>query len=130
MQPSVLAPPSAQRSQAEAAVRRVLCIPERRGPVDEDAAHRMFSASMVLSGLRCLLGYIVFPIVTPAIGAGAGVGPAVGIPIGVVALVFDVRGIRRFWLADHRWRWAITGLYLVVMAMVTALLVGDIARLG
>lgn len=130
MQPSVIASPSAPRSHAETAVRRVLCIPERPGALGEDAAHRMFSTSMVLSGLRCLLGYVVLPILTPAIGAGAGVGPAIGIPIGVVALVFDVRGIRRFWLAEHRWRWAITGLYLVVMAMVTGLLVGDMARLA
>jgi hypothetical protein len=47
----------------------------------------------------------------------------------VVALVFDVRGVRRFWLANHRWRWPITFIYLAVMALVTVLLVGDVIKL-
>jgi hypothetical protein len=93
-------------------------------------AHRLFSTSILLSAARCLLGYVVFPIVSPALGAAAGVGPAVGIPLGIVALVFDVRGIRRFWLANHRYRWAITGLYLVVMVLVTVLLVKDLIRIS
>jgi membrane-bound metal-dependent hydrolase YbcI (DUF457 family) len=93
-------------------------------------AHRLFSTSILLSAARCLLGYVVFPIVSPALGAAAGVGPAVGIPLGVLALVFDVRGIRRFWLANHRYRWAITGLYLVVMVLVTVLLVKDLIRIS
>lgn len=84
---------------------------------------------MALSALRCLVSYIVLPVVAPLLGVTAGVGPALGIPIGVVALVFDVRGIRRFWLADHRWRWAMTALYLVVMAMVASFIVIDLVHL-
>ena len=38
------------------------------------------------------------------------------------ALVFDVRGVRRFWLANHKYRWAMTGVYAAVMAMVTTTL--------
>lgn len=93
-------------------------------------AHRLFSTSILLSAARCLLGYVVFPIVSPALGAAAGVGPAVGIPLGLLALVFDVRGIRRFWLANHRYRWPITGLYLVVMVLVTILLVRDLLSIA
>jgi hypothetical protein len=47
-----------------------------------------------------------------------------------VALVFDVRAIRRFFKADHRWRWAAAALYLVVMAMVATLMARDVARLA
>jgi hypothetical protein len=46
-----------------------------------------------------------------------------------LALVFDVRAIKRFFQADHRWRWVAASLYLVVMAMVTALVIRDISRL-
>jgi hypothetical protein len=63
------------------------------------------------------------------LGAAAGAGPAIGLPIGLVALVFDVRGIRRFWLANHRWRWPITGLYSVVIVLVMALVISDIVHL-
>jgi hypothetical protein len=111
-------------------MRRLLRIPEGRRPVDESETHRIFSVSMVLSGLRCLLSYVVLPVLLPAIGVARGVGPAIGIPISLVALVFDWRGIRRFWLADHHQRWLFSALYLVVGGMVFALLVVDIVSLA
>ncbi len=117
------------RSRADTAMRRLLFVPAGPSTVGEDAVHRMFSFSIVLSALRCLLSYVVFHIATPALGIATGVGPAVGIPIAVLALVFDVIGIRRFWVNDHRWRWAMTLVYAAVMILVSALLVGDIVHL-
>jgi hypothetical protein len=84
---------------------------------------------MVISGTRCLLSYIVLPFLAPALGAATGVEPYFGIPISIIALVFDVRGMRRFWIADHRYRWPMTVIYLAVMGLVTALLVSDIHHL-
>ena len=110
-------------------MRALLRVPERRTGSDA-TAQRLFSTSMTLSALRCLLSYIVFPVVTPIWGTAAGVGPAIGIPIAVLALVFDVRGIRSFWLANHRWRWPVSLVYLAVMGLVASLLVGDIGRLA
>jgi hypothetical protein len=118
------------RSRAELAMRRLLFVPPGPPTVGEDAVHRMFSFSIVLSALRCLLSYVVFPIATPALGIATGVGPAVGIPIAVLALTFDVIGIRRFWINDHRWRWAMTVIYAAVMVLVSTLLVGDIVHLA
>ncbi len=115
-----------ERSKADQTMRRLLRVPEDRAPIDESETHRIFSASIFLSALRCLLSYIVLPVVLPAIGLARGVGPAIGIPIGLLALTFDYLGIRRFWLADHRHRWAFTALYAVVGAMVFTLLVVDI----
>jgi hypothetical protein len=124
-----LAPPST-RPPADRTMRRLLRVPDRRPAVSEDSAHRLFSVSIVLSALRCLLTYIILPILTPLLGAATSVGPEIGIPLAVVALVFDVRGIRRFWLADHRWRWQMTGIYTVVMAFVIALLVGNLITIS
>jgi hypothetical protein len=98
-------------------------------PAKARDVHRAFSIAMVLSGLRCLLSYLVFPIVLPALGAASVVGPAVGIPVALLALVFDVRGIRRFWLADHPSKWAFTWIYVAVMVLVLSLLIVDIHRL-
>jgi hypothetical protein len=120
---SVISP---ERSRADQTMRRLLRVPEDRAPIDESETHRIFSASIFLSALRCLLSYIVLPVVLPAVGLARGVGPAIGIPIGILALTFDYLGIRRFWLADHRQRWAFTALYAVVGAMVFTLLVVDI----
>ncbi len=117
------------RPAADRLVRRVLRVPERK-PAGERAAHRIFSFGIVLSALRCLLTYIFLPILAPLLGVAGSVGPAIGIPLAVVALSFDVMGIRRFWLADHRWRWAMSGIYLAVMALVVALLVGNLITLA
>ncbi len=115
-----------RRSKYDEAMRRLLRVPTDRAPIDESETHRIFSASIFLSALRCLLSYIVLPVVLPAIGVARGVGPAIGIPIGILALTFDYLGIRRFWLADHRQRWAFTALYAVVSSMVLALVVVDV----
>ena len=98
------------RSRAEMAMRRLLFVPPGPPTVGEDAVHRMFSFSIVLSALRCLLSYVVFPIATPALGIATGVGPA--------------------WINDHRWRWAMTVIYAAVMVLVSTLLVGDIVHLA
>lgn len=121
-----LPPVGAPRSRADVAMRRLLRVPDDRAPIDESATHRIFSASIFLSALRCLVTYLVLPVLLPAIGVARGVGPAIGIPIGVVALVFDYLGIRRFWLADHRQRWAFSALYALVAGMVLALVIADI----
>jgi hypothetical protein len=121
--------PARQRPPADVAMRRLLRISDGAGRLDESSTHRIFSASILLSALRCLLSYVVLPVLTPLLGAYAGVGPALGIPIGIVALVFDVRGIRRFWLADHKWRWPVTALYACVMVLVTVLVVQDVRHL-
>jgi hypothetical protein len=120
-----------QRSTADVVVRRLLRVPDVR-PTRRanEAAQRLFSTSILLSATRCLLGYVIFPIAAPALGAAAGFTPIIGIPLGLVALVFDVRGIRRFFVADHRWRWPITGLYLAVMVLVVILLVRDISHIS
>ncbi|MGH9080951.1 MAG: hypothetical protein ACRDYE_12930 [Acidimicrobiales bacterium] len=115
-----------ERSRADDAMRHLLRIPGDRTPIDESETHRIFSASIFLSALRCLVSYIVLPVVLPAIGVARGVGPAIGIPIGLAALTFDYLGIRRFWLADHRQRWAFTGLYVIVGGMVLTLVIVDI----
>jgi hypothetical protein len=119
---------TAPRPAADVAMRRLLRIPDGQ-TATERAAQRAFSTSVFVSGVRCLLTYVVLPFVAPALGLAAGVGPAIGIPVGVVAIASNVVTIRRFWAADHRWRWAYTGLALTVIALLLVLMVDDIASL-
>jgi hypothetical protein len=122
--PARIAP--AHRSRADRFARWALRV---RDPVDGQEVHNLFSASMALSGTRCLLSYIVLPVLAPWLGTLPFIGPAIGIPVGVVALVFDVRAMRRFFASDHRWRWVAAVVYLAVMAMVASLVFRDISRL-
>ena len=119
---------TAPRPAADVAMRRLLRIPDGRTATD-GAAQRAFSTSVRVSAVRCVLTYLVLPFVAPALGLATGVGPAIGIPIGTVAIVFNIMTIRRFWAADHRWRWAYTGLALTVIVLLLVLMVRDVATL-
>jgi hypothetical protein len=68
--------------------------------------------------------------VLPAIGLASSVGPAIGIPVGMLALVFDYLGIRRFWLANHHQRGMFSAIYAAVGGMVLALVIIDIVHLA
>ena len=121
------APPG--RSRADRAMRNLLRVPDEQKRIPESDTHRIFGASILLSATRCLLSYIVLPILLPLLGLAKGVGPIIGIPVGVLALTFDVLGIRRFWLADHHQKWLFSAIYAVVGAMVFTLLIVDLVDL-
>lgn len=119
-------------SRYDAFARKLLRVPEARPTVRrEEAAERLFSVAMVISGLRCTLSYVIVPFLLPALGLGAlaGFGPEIGIPIGVAALFFDVKGIRRFWVANHKWRWQMSAIYVAVIGLVLYLVIADIVQL-
>jgi hypothetical protein len=127
---NLTAPPQKQRSASDLFMRSLLRIPDRRPTRRQREVHGIFSLSIVLSGLRCLVSYLLLPLIAPIFGAAAGAGPALGVPISVVALIFDVFGVRRFWIADHPRRWAMTAVYAAVMVMVTTFLIVDCVRLA
>ena len=100
------------------------------GQLDETAeAARVFSLSLVISGTRCLLAYIVLPWVLPLLGLAKGVGPAIGIAVGVLAIVFNVLSIRRFAASKHAWRRPVMALNCAVIAGLLVLITIDIAEL-
>jgi hypothetical protein len=123
--PAPAATPAVERSAADRWARRALRVRDLDGGRD---VHNIFSSSIALSAARCVLSYLVLPAV--GFGAAGLVSPLIGLPVGLLALVFDVRAIRRFFLSDHRWRWAATGLYLTIMVMVGSLVVWDIVQLA
>ena len=94
-----------------------------------DPAASAFSKSVVISGIRCLLTYIVFPWLLPLLGLAAGVGPVIGIAVGTVAIGFNVASIRRFWASTHRWRVPVIAINVAVIALLTVLIVLDVADL-
>lgn len=123
-------------TRMEPVVCRVLCVSPGQGASlwrssrrDDVVTHRLFNVSIALSAVRCLLSYVFLPVVLPAVGGAARVPAGVGLPIGLLALVFDVLALRRFWASSHRWRWPVTGVYVAVIALVLALLSGDVAQL-
>jgi hypothetical protein len=82
-----------------------------------------------VSAVRCVLTYLVLPFVAPAVGFANGVGPWIGIPLGLVAIAFNIKSMRRFWSANHRYRWAYTAVGGTVIALLLVLMASDVAEL-
>ena len=124
------APARSARPPADVAMRRLLRLPDERpqGSRRPDV-HKAFSTSILISAARCLLTYLVLPFVAPALGVAKGVGPWIGIPLGIVAIVFNVLSIRRFWAADHKWRWAYTAVGTGVIVLLGILIATDVVDL-
>jgi uncharacterized membrane protein len=100
-----------------------------RPAAEHERATRAFSSSVLVSGIRCTLAYVVFPWLLPALGLASGVGPALGLVIGPVAIAFNVASIRRFQASGHRWRWHVTALNGAVIVLLLVLLAMDVRDL-
>jgi len=118
-----------ERSRADLVVRRLLFIRERPAGLSSASAYGSFQRSMLISGVRCMLTYVIFPFVAPAVGVVTGVGPVIGVILGSFAICCDVFTIRRFFAVDHRWRWPVSALAFGVICLLAVLLVQDIGHL-
>lgn len=122
-------PVSAPRSRADRFMRRLLRLPVDGPQATAADAQKAFQTSLLVATVRCLLMYIVFPFVLPAIGVASGVGPWIGLPIGIVAIVAIVMSVRRFWRADHSKRWHYTIVGGAVIGFLVVLVVTDLAEI-
>ena len=102
--------------------------PAGAGSTEADPT-RAASLSLVASGVRCVLAYVIFPWVLPAASRTSGVGPAIGLVVGLVAIAFNVASIRRFQRSNHRWKWHVTALNCAVIALLAVLVVRDVIDL-
>jgi hypothetical protein len=110
----------ARPAPADVVMRRLLRVPQTGPKGSEAAARNAFSASIWISTVRCLLTYILLPVLGPVLGLSGTVGPVLGLVVGTVSAVAVVISMRRFWTADHRWRWgytAVGGGILVLLAV-------------
>ena len=94
-----------------------------------EAETRTFSVSMVISGVRCGLTYVILPFLALLVGIGSGVGPWLGLLLGTVAIGANLLSIYRFWNGDRRWKMTMTAINLSVIILLMFLVVGDIREL-
>ena len=99
-------------------------------PSATDPAANAFSMSMVVSGIRCLLTYILFPWLLPVLGLATGIGPVIGLVVGTIAIGFNVASIRRLSRSEFRWRHQIIAVNVAVIVLLLVLVGLDIADLA
>ena len=118
--------PAVRRAPADRFMRRLLRLPVDAPPGTAEGARKAFQTSLLVATVRCLLMYIVFPFVLPALGLAKGVGPAIGLAINLAAMVCIVLSMRRFFRADHPKRWHYTALGGAVLVFLVVLAVQDL----
>lgn len=118
-----------ERSAADRFMRRLLRVDEAQPRLPEAELRSAFSRSILVSAVRCIVTYLLIPFLGPILGLAAGVGPVIGIPIGALAIVFNIKSMRRFWRADHRFRWHYTVVGGTVIAMLVVLIALDLSEL-
>ena len=114
-------------SPLDAFMRRLLRLPPNGDP--GRTAEKAFGTSLLISTVRCLLTYVLLPLLKPVIDLSGGVGPVLGLVIGAVSATAIIFSMRRFWRADHKWRWGYTILGGGILILLAIQAVGDIAAL-
>lgn len=99
------------------------------GVAAEEEAQRTFSTSILISAVRCLLTYVLFPFVAPIVGIASGVGSTIGVVTSIIGISANVWSIRRFHASAHPWRWPITAINVGIIALLSVLLVIDLTDL-
>ena len=118
-----------RRTPADLWMRRLLRLPLDAPPGTAAGARKAFQTSIMVAAVRCVLMYVVFPFVLPALGIARGVGPAIGLVVNTVAMVCIVMSMRRFFRADHPKRWwyaAIGGTVFVLLVYVAVVDIVDL----
>jgi hypothetical protein len=118
-------PATTERTSADRFMRRLLRLPVDAPPGSAAGARKAFQTSLIVATFRCLLMYVVFPFVLPAVGIAKGVGPVIGLVINIAAMVCIVMSMRRFFRADHPKRWWYFGLGGTVLVFLVVLAVQD-----
>ncbi len=125
MEPSAIA--VRNRTGADAFMRRLLRV--RSAPASGRAAESAFGASILVSTVRCLLTYVVLPLLKPVVDLSGGVGPVLGLVLGAVSTVAIIASMRRFWASNHRLRWGYTAVGGAIILLLALQAVADAAVL-
>lgn len=114
---------------ADALMRRLLRVPAdgRRG--DAASARSAFGTSLLVSTVRCMLTYVILPVLGPVLGITGAVGPVLGFVVGAVSVVAIVVSMRRFWAAEHKMRWHYTALGAGILVLLAFQAVVDVRAL-
>ncbi len=99
------ATPTEERTSADRVMRRLLLLPTDAPKESIFGSESVFGKSIAISAVRCLITYVFLPLLGPVINLSGTVGPILGLVLGAVSMVAIWFSMRRFFAADHKWRW-------------------------
>jgi len=115
-----------RRSEADRAMRRLLFLPVDAPKASLLDGQGAFSTSIAISAARCLITYVLLPVLRPLVDLSGGVGPALGLVVGFVSMVAISYSMRRFFAADHKYRWYYAAIGGAIFALLVVQTVVDL----
>jgi ABC-type iron transport system FetAB permease component len=94
-----------------------------------EKTERVFGASLVFSGIRCILQYVVLPFILPAFGIAANASFGISLVLEVVAIAAILLSVRRFWKIDYKYKMQYTFVAVFALLILGAFIVLDIQGL-
>lgn len=92
-------------------------------------AHTAFRRSVVITGIRCTITYLLIPLLVPILSFVGIIAAPLGIALCLYAIINGVVSVRRFFTSGHKGRWLYTGFILVVFVILGFALAADLGRL-
>jgi hypothetical protein len=115
-------------------IARILFVTPREQTAEQNtnptqAAERVFSLSLMFSGVRCILMYVVLPFVLPLLGVAGDFAIQFDIAINLIAIGAIIYSLRRFWIVDYHRKWAYLVVAVVALAVLTSFIALDVQTL-
>ncbi len=93
------------------------------------SAERVFGLSIVFSGIRCIIMYVIFPFVLPVLGIVGSFATQVDLVINVLAISGVIYSTRKFWRINYKHKVAYTFIAVVAVLLMMAFMLYDVALL-
>ncbi len=98
-------------------------------PNQAATAERAFGFSLIFSGVRCVLQYMVLPFVLPLVGLTTDAAVPLTLTINIVALISVLYSLRRFWQINYKHKWQYLPIAATAVLILGAFIVLDIHAL-
>jgi hypothetical protein len=102
---------------------------ESRTVTEERSAENTFMASMLFTGIRCVLEYIVLPFVLPLLNLSNTIAVPLVLAVNVIALTALIHSVRKFWAIDYKHKRAFLGVAIVGGAILILFMIGNLRAL-
>jgi hypothetical protein len=99
---------------------------EPQNITQERSAENTFMLSMLFTGIRCLLEYIVLPFVLPLLNLSNTIAVPLVLAVNAVALAAMIHSVRKFWAINYKYKRAFLGVALVGGTILVLFMVGNL----
>lgn len=101
-------------------------IPDESVEQIAERAQNAVKFSLIFSGVRCTLQYVILPFVLPIFGIAGAVAVPFLLVINVLAIVSILYSVRRFWQINYRYKWHYLAFSIVMLVILASFIASDI----